>query len=213
LNPTAEACVDGFDEDVRQMLAFREGDVRAFDALFQRWAGPLLRYLERMLQDAAGAEDLVQEVFLRVHRARERYRPEARFSTWIFRIATNLALNELRRPRRRETHTSLDAEEGPELSAPTTATDDAVHAKRIADDVEIALRSLPERQRAALWLSAVEGFSYAEVGESLDVSEKAVKALVHRARSNLASRLEASREVSLGPARAGDAETKGGVER
>ena len=205
--------MDGFDEDVRQMLAFREGDVRAFDALFQRWSGPLLRYLERMLQDAAGAEDLVQEVFLRVHRARERYRPEARFSTWIFRIATNLALNELRRPRRRETHTSLDAEEGPELSAPTTATDDAVHAKRIADDVEIALRSLPERQRAALWLSAVEGFSYAEVGESLDVSEKAVKALVHRARSNLASRLEASREVSLGPARAGDAETKGGVER
>ena len=205
--------MDGFDEDVRQMLAFREGDVRAFDALFQRWAGPLLRYLERMLQDAAGAEDLVQEVFLRVHRARERYRPEARFSTWIFRIATNLALNELRRPRRRETHTSLDAEEGPERSAPTTATDDAVHAKRIADDVEIALRSLPERQRAALWLSAVEGFSYAEVGESLDVSEKAVKALVHRARSNLASRLEASREVTLGPARAGDAETKGGVER
>jgi RNA polymerase sigma-70 factor (ECF subfamily) len=124
LNPTAEACVDGFDEDVRRMLAFREGDVDAFDALFQRWAGPLLRYLERMLHDAAGAEDLVQEVFLRVHRARERYRPEARFSTWIFRIATNLALNELRRPRRRDPHASLDAEDGPEPSASGTATDD-----------------------------------------------------------------------------------------
>jgi len=182
--------VDGFDEDVRRMLAFREGDADAFDALFQRWAGPLLRYLERMLHDAASAEDLVQEVFLRVHRARERYRPEARFSTWIFRIATNLALNELRRPRRRDPHASLDAEDAPQPPAPGTATDDFVHAKRMAGEVERALRSLPERQRAALWLGAVEGFSYAEVAESLDVTEKAVKALVHRARSTLAARLK-----------------------
>jgi RNA polymerase sigma-70 factor (ECF subfamily) len=213
LNPTAEACVDGFDEDVRRMLAFREGDMDAFDALFQRWAGPLLRYLERMLHDAASAEDLVQEVFLRVHRARERYRPEARFSTWIFRIATNLALNELRRPRRRDPHESLDAENGPEPSAPATAIDEFVDAKRMAGDVERALRSLPERQRAALWLGAVEGFSYAEVGASLDVSEKAVKALVHRARSNLASRLESARERVVDPARAKGLAGKGGVER
>jgi RNA polymerase sigma-70 factor (ECF subfamily) len=213
LNPTAEACVDGFDEDVRRMLAFREGDMDAFDALFQRWAGPLLRYLERMLHDAASAEDLVQEVFLRVHRARERYRPEARFSTWVFRIATNLALNELRRPRRRDPHESLDADDGPEPSAPATAIDELVDAKRMAGDVERALRSLPERQRAALWLGAVEGFSYAEVAASLGVSEKAVKALVHRARSNLASRLEAARERAVGPARANGVAGKGGVER
>jgi RNA polymerase sigma-70 factor (ECF subfamily) len=205
--------VDGFDEDVRRMLAFREGDNDAFDALFRRWAGPLLRYLERMLHDAAGAEDLVQEVFLRVHRARERYRPEARFSTWIFRIATNLALNEMRRPRRRDPHASLDAADGPEPPAPATAIDDYVHAKRMAGDVERALRSLPERQRAALWLGAVEGFSYAEVAASLDVSEKAVKALVHRARSSLTSRLEAARDPVAGPAPARGAAGKRGVER
>ena len=204
--------MDGFDEDVRRMLAFREGDADAFDALFQRWAGPLLRYLERMLHDAASAEDLVQEVFLRVHRARERYRPEARFSTWIFRIATNLALNELRRPRRRDPHASLDAEDAPQPPAPGTATDDFVHAKRMAGEVDRALRSLPERQRAALWLGAVEGFSYAEVAESLDVTEKAVKALVHRARSSLASRLEAAREPVVEPARKRGAPGKGGVE-
>ena len=87
---------------MRLMLAFQSGEPAAFDALFRRWAAPLLRYLERMVRDAGTAEELVQEVFLRVYRARERYAPDARFSTWLYRIATNLALNELRRPRRRQ---------------------------------------------------------------------------------------------------------------
>jgi RNA polymerase sigma-70 factor, ECF subfamily len=181
--------VGALDEDVRLMLAFREGDASAFDRLFRRWAAPLLRYLDRMLRDAAAAEDLVQEVFLRVHRARDRYRPDARFSTWLYRIATNLALNELRRPRRRDPHQSVDAEGAPELAAGGAAVDDVVHARRLGDEVERGLEALPERQRAALWLAAVEGLSYAEIAESLEVSEKAVKALVHRARSSLAERL------------------------
>jgi len=181
--------VGALDEDVRLMLAFREGDASAFDGLFRRWAAPLLRYLDRMLRDTAAAEELVQEVFLRVYRARDRYRPEARFSTWLYRIATNLALNELRRPRRRDPHQSVDAEGAPELAAEGAAVDDVVHARRLGDEVERELQALPERQRAALWLAAVEGLSYAEIAESLDVSEKAVKALVHRARSSLAERL------------------------
>ena len=109
--------MDAPDEDARLMLAFCAGDGAAFDALFRRWAAPLLRYLERMLRDAAAAEELVQEVFLRVHGARERYQPQARFSTWLYRIATNLALNELRRPRRREPHASVDEPGGPALAA------------------------------------------------------------------------------------------------
>jgi RNA polymerase sigma-70 factor (ECF subfamily) len=145
------------DEDAALMLAFCAGDGAAFDALFNRWAAPLLRYLERMLRDSAAAEELVQEVFLRVHGARQRYQPEARFSTWLYRIATNLALNELRRPRRREPHASLDER---------------------------------ERQRAALCLTAVEGLSYAEVAGALEISESAVKALVHRARTALAGRVK-----------------------
>ena len=103
--------MQSLDEDVRLMLAFREGDARAFEQLFRRWSGPLLRYLERMVRDAASAEDLVQEAFLRVHRARERYTPDARFSTWLYRIATNLALNELRRPRHKVVHSSMGDEE------------------------------------------------------------------------------------------------------
>ena len=173
------------------MLSFREGDASAFDALFARWARPLLRYLERMVRDAGAAEELVQEAFLRVYRARERYEPDARFSTWLYRIATNLALNELRRPRRRDPHDSLDAPDAQPLAAGSPPADEEVDARRRVERLELALAELPERQRAALWLTAVEGLSYAEVAESLEISESAVKALVHRARSGLADRLEA----------------------
>ena len=172
------------------MLAFREGDAAAFDALFSRWAAPLLRYLERMLRDAATAEELVQEVFLRVHRARDRYAPEARFSTWLYRIATNLALNELRRPRRREAHRGLDDPGAESLAAATPRADDVVHARRLGEAAVLELEALPDRQRAALWLGAVEGLAYSEVAVALGVSEKAVKALVHRARSALAQKLQ-----------------------
>lgn len=192
LEKEAEADVDAPDPNVRLMLSFREGDVSAFDALYARWAAPLLRYLERMLRDAAAAEELVQETFLRVYRARERYAPEARFSTWLYRIATNLALNELRRPRRREPHTSLDAEpdvSGPELPSAASPPDEVAHARRVGADLLEGLEALPERQRAALWLSAVEGLSYAEIAATLEVSESAVKALVHRARTTLVDRL------------------------
>ena len=176
------------------MLSFRAGDTSAFDALFERWSRPLLRYLERMVREPAAAEELVQEAFLRVYRARDRYVPDARFSTWLYRIATNLALNELRRPHRRDPHDSLNAEQAPVLPAPTPATDDVVHARQRARRLEVALEELPERQRAALWLTAVEGLSYAQVADSLEVSESAVKALVHRARTRLVSRLEVSRD-------------------
>jgi RNA polymerase sigma-70 factor (ECF subfamily) len=92
------------DEDVRLMLAFRDGDDRAFDQLFERWAGRVLRFVERMVGEASVAEELVQETFVRVWKARARYAPEARFSTWLFTIAGNAARNELRRPFRRSPH-------------------------------------------------------------------------------------------------------------
>ena len=177
------------DEDVRLMLAFREGQAAAFDELFRRWSGPLLRYLERMVRDLATAEELVQEAFLRVHRARDRYSPDARFSTWLYRIATNLALNELRRPRRKLAHHSADDDATPELAGESPAPDDVVDARRRGAAVCEALGQLPEKQRAALCLAAVEGLSYAEVAAALEVTEKAVKSLVHRARTALAKHL------------------------
>ena len=174
------------------MLALRAGDESAFDALFERWSAPLLRYLERMLRDAASAEELVQEAFLRLYRARERYQPDARFSTWLFTIANRLALNELRRPRHRSPHQSMDDDgEGAPLAlaAEQSGVDEVVDARRTGKSVEQAFEMLPERQRAALWLTAVEGLSYSEVAASLETTEKSVKALVHRARLALAKRL------------------------
>ncbi|NNL66327.1 MAG: RNA polymerase sigma factor [Myxococcales bacterium] len=184
--------MEATDESVRLMLAFRDGDESAFDALFHRWAGPLLRYVERMVPDTGTAEELVQEAFLRVHGARDRYSPEARFSTWLYRIATNLALNELRRPRRKVRHESTFDDEGSpvDLRAEQPDVDDLVAARRAGSALEAGLEALPERQRVALLLSAVEGFSYAEVAGTLETTEKSVKALVHRARSALAARMK-----------------------
>jgi RNA polymerase sigma-70 factor (ECF subfamily) len=185
------------DEDVRLMLAFRGGDDAAFEALFERWAARLLRFLERMVRDTAVAEELVQETFLRVHRARTRYEPDAKFSTWLYTIAANVARNELRRPFRRAPHDSTDAErEGAplELAAEDSPVDEIVNARREGSEVEAALQKLPERQRAALWLAAVEGLPYAEVAQALETSESSVKALVHRARVALAEQLSSARE-------------------
>jgi RNA polymerase sigma-70 factor (ECF subfamily) len=170
------------DPDVERMLAFCAGDVAAFDQLFERWAGPLLRYLERMVGDTGTAEELVQESFFRVHRARSRYEPRARFSTFLYRIATNLALNELKRPRRRHPHTG---EGDVVLEAAAASTDRLVEQRRAHSDLIGALDRLPERQRMALWLSAAEGHSYKEVADALDTTEKSVKSLVHRARAAL----------------------------
>ncbi|MCP5070004.1 MAG: sigma-70 family RNA polymerase sigma factor [bacterium] len=185
---------EAVDEDVQLMLAFAGGDESAFDALFDRWAGRLLRFLERMVKDSAVAEELLQESFLRVHRAKDRYRPEARFSTWLYTIAGNVARNELRRPFRRSPHESTERDlEGDAvplvLVSTEPATDDVVEARRQGDAVEVALAQLPERQRAALWLASVEGLSYSEVAEALDTTEKSVKALVHRGRTALARQL------------------------
>jgi RNA polymerase sigma-70 factor (ECF subfamily) len=191
----AEVELQGTDPDVELMLAFRAGDDSAFDGLFRRWAGPLLRYLERMVGDTATAEELVQETFFRVHGARDRYEVRARFSTWLYRIATNLALNELSRSRRRHPHDEQDAARLPSVGP---GVEEVVESMRVGDQVERELARLPERQRIALWLSAAEGQSYAEIALVLETSEKSVKALVHRGRAALVERLGGR---GIGPAR------------
>lgn len=187
----------GDDPDVQLMLAYRAGDASALSDLYARWAGPLLRYLERMVQERATAEELMQESFLRVHRARDRYRPEARFSTWLFQIGRNLALNELDRARRKRPHQSTDATragdpERPVLSLVSSEPSAARLAERreTQERVGSLLAELPERQSSALWLSAVEGHSYAEIASILETSVSSVKALVHRARATLIEKAE-----------------------
>jgi len=190
------------------MLAFCAGDDAAFEPLFERWGQPLLHYLQRMVHDTATAEELVQEAFLRVHRARDRYRPDAKFSTWLYRIGTNLALNELRRPRRARPHASTDEPSEKDrkplrLVSHSPGADQQLEIRRRASHVETALAGLPERQRMAIWLSAVEGMSYAEVAAALETTEKSVKSLVHRARVTLADRMAEKRDIGASVANEG----------
>ena len=139
------------------------------------------------------AEELTQEVFLQVYRWQERYEPRAKFSTWLFKIAHNHCLNEVRKGEYRVSHESLDSQidhEGEERERDLPDTnprkgDDVLAAKQAADRIQKILRRLPESQRSALTLSRFEGLSYQEVAEVLGTTEKAVKSLVFRATQSL----------------------------
>jgi len=182
------------DPGVRWMRAYQGGDEAAFDRIVEVYSGQLYALFTRFLGPAPEREDLVQEVFLRVIRARERYRPTARYSTWLYRIAFNIAVN---RTQRGTDEASLydGTDEGGEAvwseigdareEPPSVALErgDAVSA------VRAAIASLPEAQRMALVLAKYDELPYSEIAVVLRSSEKAVKSLVHRARENLRARL------------------------
>lgn len=171
------------------MVAWQRGDERAFARLVEAYSGAVWSLLTRFLGPREGREDLVQDVFLRVVRARDRYEPSARFTTWLYRIVFNLAVNETERARE---STSLEVErggDGGESREPADVDGDAPDADLVRADLVAAVRAaiaaLPESQRMALVLAKYHDLSYAEIAEVLDSSEKAVKSLVHRARENL----------------------------
>ena len=137
-----------------------------------------------MIPERARAEELAQEAFLRIYQARDRYEPKARFSTWLFSIANNLALNELARSHRKR-EAPLEGSGADQLAAPQPAVDEGLEQRRALSAVEQALATLPERQRAALLLRAAQGLGYAEIAEVMGTSSASVKSLIHRARENL----------------------------
>jgi len=182
------------DPDVRLMLQVRDGDAAAFTELVLRYQNRLLTVLEHLVGNREQAEDLAQEVFVRVFKARLRYEPEAKFSTWLFTIANNIASNALRsRSRRREvgvpegngadsTPLSLDQlAKAASGAMPTRALDKAEQAEMVRSAVAV----LSERQRMALLLSKFEGMSYQDIAQTMDLSVQAVKSLLSRARVNL----------------------------
>jgi RNA polymerase sigma-70 factor (ECF subfamily) len=175
------------DDDARLMLAFQRGDRRAFETLFARYTPRVLAFLTRMVRDRARAEDLTQDVFVRIYNAAERYEPRARFSTYVFGIAHNLALNELARAHRRyESASDLT-----ELvnADPTPGPEEKLDADRTRVRLERALAKLPERQRAAVLLRSEQGLDYEEIAGSLDTTVSSVKSLLHRARESLLAAL------------------------
>jgi RNA polymerase sigma-70 factor (ECF subfamily) len=184
------------DPGTRLMLAYQGGDESAFDDLVEQYSGRVYALLTRFLGTRERREDLVQEVFLRVIRARERYQPTARFSTWLYRIVFNLSVNESQRAGAKE-HRSLDHSfGGEETSGPLEIEDGGVPDPSSGleqDDVVRAVRQaislLPETQRIALILAKYHDQPYAEIATVLDSSEKAVKSLIHRARETLRTNL------------------------
>lgn len=176
--------------DVQLMLDVKAGDEASFDVLLRKYRAPLVNFLYRMVRDTATAEDLAQEVFLRVYRARNQYSPSAKFTTWLFRIATNLALNSIRDNRRKMMEVYIDApgdeDQAPrELPARDLRIDEHMVERDRADFVRRAIVALPEKQRVAVLLHKYEEMDYAEIARILGCSESALKSLLFRAYETL----------------------------
>ncbi|HVS10491.1 MAG TPA: sigma-70 family RNA polymerase sigma factor [Planctomycetota bacterium] len=181
------------DPGVQWMLAYQAGDEAAFDRLVEGYSGQLYALLTRFLGPVSEREDLLQEVFLRVIRARERYQPTARFSTWLYRITFNIAVN---RTQRNPGTVSLEApndlgELGPlgRQAAPGDEPDRELERNDVIAAVRRAIDSLPASQRMALVLAKYEELPYAEIAMVMGSSEKAIKSMIHRARENMRARL------------------------
>lgn len=194
------------DPDVRLMLRVRDADdAAAFAELVGRFQHRLVGVLHHLVGDPAEAEDLAQEAFLRVYRSRAKYHPTAKFSTWLFAVAHNLALNALRDRKRRPGlyHPGAGVDSPPPEAAGPAKPDNApshhLRQLELAAAVRRALDTLNERQRAAVVLSKFEDMPYAEIGAVMGMSEKAVKSLLARARVQLRDALRGYVGSDAGP--------------
>ena len=184
-------------DDAAIMLQLRSGNMAGFDFLIQKYRKPIIHFMYRMVHNQAVAEELAQEVFLRVYRSRETYRAEARFSTWLYRIATNLGVNYARdnRHERMASTVYLDETDSETGTTPDVAdiTPD-VEAKMLRQERLNAIRehvmSLPERQRMAVLMHKYEGMDYKQIGDVLKLSESATKSLLFRAYQTLREKLK-----------------------
>ena len=186
------------DPDAALMLRVKRGDLEAFTELVEKYKQPVTNLVARTIRDETEAEDIAQNVFIQVHKSAARYQVTAKFTTWLFTIARNLCLNEIRR-RSRHPADSLDAtlptdEEMPTRQfedVKTSAPDDAAQHNELADKIEEALAALPENQRTAIILFQRQELSYEEIGEILGTSLSATKSLIHRGRETLKEKLKA----------------------
>jgi len=187
------------DPDVRLMLEVRDDKAAAFEELMLRYQNRLVTVLEHLVGRRDLAEDLAQDVFLRIYRARKRYVPGAKFSTWLFTIANNVASNALRsQSRRREVNwnsTAADSSGANNLDQVAQAASGLLPTRQI-DKSEIrevvreAIGTLNERQRLAVLLSKFESMSYEDIAQTMEMTPQAIKSLLSRARGNLRSVLE-----------------------
>lgn len=197
------------DPDVELMLRVQRGDRAAFAALVDKYKQPVMNLVGRTVGDPHEAEDIAQNVFVQVFKSARRYRPTARFSTWLFTIARNLCLNELRRRKRHPTE-PLEAPPPTEPEHPARQWSDATTPgptqallqAELVEQIERVLAELPEAQRTALLLCREEELSYEEIAAVLGCSLSATKSLIHRGRETLKRRLKPYlRGEETGPSR------------
>jgi RNA polymerase sigma-70 factor (ECF subfamily) len=179
--------------DAELMLRVKEGDAASFALLLEKHRAPLIHFIYRMVLNQAIAEELAQEVFLRVYRARSSYEPTAKFTTWLFRIAMHLALNCLRDGRSERRQESLDQDSPEALGRQVadrrpTVEQDLVYDVKL-EEVRHAIQGLPEKQRAAVLMHKYEEMEYSQIARVLICSESAVKSLLFRAYETLRGRL------------------------
>jgi RNA polymerase sigma-70 factor (ECF subfamily) len=196
------------DPDVVLMLRVKEDDAVAFEFLVDRFQRKIIRFMSGWTRNAEQAEDLAQEVFLRIYKSRKTYLPTAKFSTWLYRIAHNVASNHVRDISARREYQLSKAGNGstsgllleniavsPSGFQPTRNMDHQERSRIII----VALEALGERQRTAILLSKFEGMSYQEIGETMGLTVQAVKSLLMRARVNLKNLLEPYMQEGLVP--------------
>ena len=179
------------DEDAALMMRVSRGDLRAFETLVERYRLRALNFACRFLGDREAAEDVAQEAFIRVYHARHRYRSRASFSTWFFRILSNLCLNEIRRRKRREEQ--LQPESTPAILQPdlSVSLDTRYQQQELGAAVRCALAELPDKQRVAIILQRFDGMDYDEIASVMKMSRGAVDGLLSRAKESLRRRLSA----------------------
>jgi RNA polymerase sigma-70 factor (ECF subfamily) len=183
--------------DAEVMLRVKAGDQSAFDYLVQKYRRPLVSFMYRMARNTAAAEDLAQEVFLRVYRSRQTYEASAKFTTWLYRIATNLAVNHARdtRHERPEVTVSLDEpdeETGttPDLADSTITAEEALVRRERMLAIRSKVEALPERQRLAVIMHKYQQMDYKQIADVLKLSESATKSLLFRAYETLRQQLK-----------------------
>jgi RNA polymerase sigma-70 factor, ECF subfamily len=185
------------DPDAALMLRVKRGDRAAFAELVEKYKQPVMNFIFRTLRDETESEDLAQNVFLQIFKSRRRYQQTAKFSTWLFTIARNLCLNELRRRSRHPAESleekHVENEEQPrqqfEDKSQIAPPEKLLHGE-LAQKIEEALAELPENQRSAILLCRQEELSYEEISEILDCSLSATKSLIHRGRETLKEKLK-----------------------
>lgn len=190
-----DAPMDPIDPDAELMVAVQHDNGAAFEQLLDKYHRHIVNFIYKFVNNAAEAEDLAQEVFLRIYRARHRYQPKARFAAWAYRIATNLSLKEAERKRRRgfwnQNHKGREGPISEEevLSDPVPNAEGRLISAELGEVIRGAIRSLPRNERVAVVLRRYEELSYKEIAEIMSCTEAAVKTYIHRGKLHIRDRI------------------------